>query len=257
VYNFTSIRAKAVNYDLSDDPARPGFVLLAVQGRNLHYPTHAARDGHHHDFYFRDLGSPSRNPDIANLDRLIDELVAGGVVDRNRIYLMGWSNGGFFGQMYAIARHAHATPGGNRVAAAAVFSAGDPFHNVHPDQAPSCQLDPYPRATVPILLVSRSCDVVACDRAQAVSLESTRFAVEPGHIAGDWVRDLGAKVGDPNVVWRIVDSDGQRVARCASTRQCRLGRGLLNHLRWPDGVADRSGIDHEPAMLNFLRDHPL
>jgi poly(3-hydroxybutyrate) depolymerase len=255
VYNFTSIRAKAERENLSGDPARPGFALLAVQGRNLHYPTHAARDGHHHDFYYRDLASPSQNPDIANLDRLIDALVASGTVDRQRIYLMGWSNGGFFGQLYAIARHARATPGGNRVAAAAVFSAADPFHNVHPGQTPTCQLDPYPKSTVPIMLVSRSCDVVACDRAQAGSLTNERFEVEPGHIAGDWIRDLGTKVGDANVVWSIVDGDGKTVSQCTAARQCRLGRSLLNHVRWPDGVADRSGIDHEPAMLDFLRRH--
>jgi len=32
---------------------------------------------------------------------------------------------------------------------------------------------------------------------------------------------------------------------------------LLNHVRWPDGVADRSGLDHEPELLDFLRAHPL
>lgn len=116
VYNFTSLRAKAESYVLGD-AARPGFLLLSIQGRNLHYPTFNNRDGRHHDFYYRDLRSPSTNPDVANLDRLIDELVATGVVDTRRIYLMGWSNGGFFGQMYAIARHTTPTPGGNRVAA--------------------------------------------------------------------------------------------------------------------------------------------
>jgi len=257
VYNFTSIRQKAERQNLSGDPARPGFLLLAVQGRNLHYPTHADRDGHHHDFYFRDLASPSRNPDIANLDRLIDELVASGAVDPRRIYLMGWSNGGFMGQLYTIARHERATPGGNRVAATAIFSTGDPFHNVHPDQKPSCQLDPYPRSTAPIFLLSRSCDIVACDRAQADGLKSRRFQVEPGHIASDWVHDLESKVGDPNVAWSIVNSEGKKVAACAPARQCRLIRGLQNHVRWPDGIADRSGIDHEKEMLEFLRKHPL
>ncbi len=30
-----------------------------------------------------------------------------------------------------------------------------------------------------------------------------------------------------------------------------------NHLRWPNGVDDGSGIDHEPAFLDSLRSHPL
>ena len=239
------------------DPSRPGFLLVSVQGRSLHYPTGNPRDGHHHDFYYRDLGAPSTNPDIANVDRIVDQLSASGAVDRSRIYLMGWSNGGYFGQMYAIARHARPTPGGNRVAAAAVFTAADPFHNTSRSQVPSCQLDPYPRSTVPILLVSRACDIVACDAAQAQAFAANGFETEPGQVARTWFEDLATKVHDPNVEWTIVSGIGTVVAQCTPVPPCSVAAATLNHLRWPNGVGDQSGIDHEPAMLDFLRQHPL
>ena len=257
VYNFTSLRAKAESYVVGD-VARPGFFLLSIQGRNLHYPTFSNRDGRHHDFYYRDLRSPSTNPDIANLDRLIDELVATGMVDTRRIYLMGWSNGGFFGQMYAIARHATPTPGGNRVAAVVPYTAADPFHNTSRDQVPSYQLDPYPTSTVPILLVSRSCDIVACNQAQADMFASNGTVIEPGHIVEPWVaQDLPTKVRNPNALWRLVAGNGQQTGMCSTSATCTTTVGLINHMRWPDGVADGSGIDHEPAMLDFLRGRPL
>lgn len=89
VYNFASLRAKAPTHDLTGDPQRPGFFLLSVHGRHLHYPTEAPRDGNHHDFYFRDMGQTTRNPDIANVDRLVDDLVRTGNVDPQRTRLPG------------------------------------------------------------------------------------------------------------------------------------------------------------------------
>lgn len=257
VYNFTSLRTKAESYILGD-VARPGFFLVSVQGRNLHYPTFNNRDGRHHDFYYRDLRSPSTNPDIAHLDRLIDELVATGMVDTRRIYVMGWSNGGFFGQMYAIARHATPTPGGNRVAAVVPYTAADPFHNTSRDQVPSYQLDPYPTSTVPIFLVSRSCDIVACNQAQADMFAAANTVLEPGHIVEPWIsQDLPTKVRNPNALWLMLAGNGAVATTCETQPPCSAAIGLLNHVRWPDGIADGSGADHEPAMLNFLREHPL
>ncbi len=255
VYDATSIRTKAVDFDLSNDPDRPGFFLLSVQGRSLRYPTFTPRDGHHHDFYYRELGAPSTNPDIANLDALIDQLVSTGRVDPQRIYVMGWSNGGFFSQLYAIARNVTPTPAGNRVAAAVAFSAADPFHNTREDQSPSCRLEPYPSSAVPILLISRSCDIVACDDAQLA-----RLGIEspsPGHVVSTWQHDLLARVGNQNVDRIIVAGNGRITDACSHSFLCSLPVATLNHLRWPDGVADHSGRDHEPAMLGFLREHPL
>ncbi len=256
VYDHTSLRSKAPDFDLSGDPARPGFILVSVQGRNLRYPTAAPRDGHHHDFYHRDLASPSSNPDIAFLDRLIDHLVAGGHVDPERIHIMGWSNGAFFAQMYGIARHGVATPGGNRVASVAVFSGADPFNGIRQGESPSCRLDPYPGSHLPIFLISRSCDLVACDAEQQAAWNLS-LPPNPGQVVTEWQAALALKVGDPDVEVVLVNGLGEPVPACTPAPFCTLEIATINHLRWPDGVDDGSGLDHEPVMLDFLRAHPL
>jgi hypothetical protein len=53
---------------------------------------------------------------------------------------------------------------------------------------------------------------------------------------------------------RVIEGDGT-IGDCDAT--CSMMTAFLQHIFWPDGIADRSGIDHEPEMLAFLRDHPL
>lgn len=273
VYNNTLLRQKAAGFELAGETGPAGFVLASVQGRALHYPTAWNRDGNHHDFYYRDLASPSTNPDVANLDRLIDHLVGRGSVDPDRIYLMGWSNGAFFSQMYGIARHSVPTPGGNRVAAIAVFSGGDPFDDINPDEKPPCRLDPYPASSLPVFHARRDCDAgLACSVEQA-----GWFDTPPGHCTELWLQRARERVGITDIAGVIVDGRGRETDSCASSLEectdvtgirlvagcpdnledCALIGGLLNHVRWPDGVADASGNDYEPRMLGFLRDNPL
>lgn len=263
---------------LLDKAATSGFLLAVVQGRNLHFPTTAPRDGRHHDFYFRDLRSPSFNPDIASADRLIDDIVAEGAVDPRRIYVMGWSNGAFFGQLYAIARHQTSTPGGSRVAAAAVFAAGDPFDDIERDPftgqlwegPPSCRLQTVPGSAVPILLLHRTCDLaVPCGPSDLAC-----FGSEPGFVTSTWIASAPGQ-GLTGLVGHLIggvergasiDTDQ---ASCTTITNCDTSLCtsnptssgclcLVNHLRWPDGVyGSGGGIDREPLMLDFLRLHPL
>jgi pimeloyl-ACP methyl ester carboxylesterase len=250
-YSNTSLRAKAVDFDLSGDSKRPGFVLAAVQGRNLHWPT-PTFEGSHHDFYFRDLGSPSCNPDVRSLDQLIDDLVATGNVDPRRIYVSGWSNGAYFAQLYAIARHDNATPGGNRVAATAMYAGTDPFDNLTSTQSPSCKLAPYPALKAPTLIVHRSCDaLVPCDAA-----ETAKFQLPPGDVE-DWATTLTSALPAADFQDVLLDAAGKPTNTCMAVGLCTPTLGVDNHLHWPNGASDGSGIDHEPEMLNFLRGHPL
>src|SRR5262249_17310882 len=53
VYDFTSLRSKA---------QAQAFALVSLQGRNLHWQG-PNPDGAHHDYFYRDLASPSMNPD--------------------------------------------------------------------------------------------------------------------------------------------------------------------------------------------------
>jgi predicted esterase len=252
-YDTTLLRQKAIGYDLTGDPARSGFFLLSINARNLHWPTTTPEDGAKADTFHRDLASPSKNPDLENFDAFVDQLVASGSVDAKRIYVSGWSNGGRFAQMVGIARHQTATPGGNRVAAAAVYSAADPFNNTEKSQAPSCALDPYPTSQLPVLLIGRACDVLPCDEAQAAALETAGMVVEPGDVMSTWVDDLSTKIGTPSVERLILSGTGQIVPSCAGS--CNPTAALLNHVNWPDGVGGQG--DHEPAMLDFLKQHPL
>ncbi len=270
--------AKASSYDLTGDAARPGFILVSVQGRNLRFPTAAPRDGRHHDFYYRDLRSPSSNPDIANADALIDALVQEGIVDANRIYVAGWSNGAFFSQLDALARDDTATVGGNRVAAAAVFAAADPFAGISWDpfkeiamsDGGACRLATYPVSDVPVLVVHRSADsAVACDAVQAAC-----FATEPGYTTTQWLTDAnqaglqvqglligGLETGatlDANATGCTNYSAACPVGNCSTAPLSDGCRSLVNHLRWPDGVYNNppSGTDREVDMLQFLAAHP-
>ena len=254
-FDYTSLRAKAATVPMG--PNDPGFVLVTVQGRNLHWPTADARDESHFDIYHRSLGAPSTNPDVVLADQITDDLVASGDVDPDRIYTMGWSNGGFFAQMYAIARHETATPGGQRVAASAVFSAADPFQQAIEGADPSCALDPYPTSNVPIHVIGRACDLIPCDQAQATDLIDEGYLVQPGAVVNTWMADLVDQVGSSTVERRIVDVGGDLVSDCTAPIWCGLAAASLNHLLWPDGVSDGSGNDHELTMLQFLASHPL
>jgi len=247
VYDATLLRDKQPDYDLSGDPARPGFVLASVQPRNLHWPTVDPQEGTKFDSQYRDLASPSTNPDIAFVDHIIDSLVDEGVVDPARIYLMGWSNGGRFSVFYGIARRETPTPGGNHVAAVANFSAGDPFGPPTVGDL-DCQAAPYPTAALPYYLISRTCDAIACDAGQDSGLV-------PGNVVEPWVAVLRTDVG-ADVTWQRIDDNGVPRAACAIAGLCGTIRQITNHIRWPDGIADGSGRDHEPTMLDFLRDHP-
>lgn len=277
----TSLLEKAVDTPLGEPDGPDGFVLAALQGRNLHFPTAAPRDGRHHDFYHRDLSSPSSNPDVAAVDALIDDLIATGTVDANRIYIMGWSNGAFFGQLYAIARYIDTTPAGHRVAAAVVYAAADPFDDIQrdpfaeaPHDGPSCKLDELPSSDVPIQLTYRTCDFATpCGTGGAEC-----FGSEPGFVTSQWL--AAATTALPNLSGRLIGgvelgplSDGPAAMCSPVAENCdeppdpeqpcfQNADGvscvcLLNHLRWPDGAyAGGSGTDNEPEMLEFLRANP-
>lgn len=255
VYQSTMLRRKAPRHALCDDAAAAGFILVSTQGRFLHWPTESTQDGSKHDTYHRDLDAPSGNRDIALVDHIVDSLVAEGVADPRRIYLMGWSNGARFAALYGIARHETPSPGGNRVAAVANYSGGDTFENIRFGYKPSCQQQPYPRSAIPLMMVSRSCDAVACDEEQEQAFLDGGTATTPGNVAAPWIAALKDTIGSSEVQWRIIDDDAQTVNACEES--CGLLRALNNHMRWPDGVDDNSGIDHELDMLSFLRAHPL
>ncbi len=244
----TTLRDKAPTYDLTGEPLRPGFITVSTQGRNLHWPSSDPQDGSKHDTFHRDF---STNRDVAFVDAQIDRLVTEGVVDTQRIYIMGWSNGARFAGMYGIERHVNGTAMGSRIAAVANYSGGDPYENTTHDQMPSCKLATYPSSPVPFMLVSRTCDIIACDQAQA---DGFATPPNPGNIASNWIDDLENVIG-ADVTWLGITGIGTQLNICTPT--CGIGVAILNHVRWPNGIPDMSGNDYEIDMLDFLRNSPL
>jgi predicted esterase len=242
VYNGTSLRDKA---------QKQNFILLSVQGRNLHWPNYP--DGSHHDVYHRSLKTESSNLDIAFTDYLVDHYVSKGYADPKRIYTIGWSNGSIFSQLYAIARHKTPTPGGNFVAAGAAYASADPFNNTSYKQGPSCALKEYPQTNVPLYLISRACDAATpCDGKQ-----NRKFDRPPGYDLRQWVGKLKNQLNYTNVKFKILNFKAKEVKTCIKRINfCTKAGGLLNHVRWPDGVADKSGRDWEKKILTFFFDNP-
>lgn len=245
VYDASNLRAKAEAFDLAGD-GRAGFVLAAHQGRNQEIPNGlppAAR----HDVYFRGFEGEVANDDARSLDTLIDRLVATGLVDARRIHLIGWSNGGFFAQEYALFRARTPTPRGHRVASVAVFDAADPFA-APTETAPECAHAAPPATGVPTMIVHRACSTIGCDAAQQSALN-----LQPGYDVTAWAVRLSGELGA--VVERItIGTDG---APSSCDASCTSVRALLSHLAWPDGVHDSSGRDYEDDMLAFFARHPL
>lgn len=258
VYDFTSLRNKAIDFDLSGDGARPGYILVSPQARNLHWPTEDHQDGSKYDTYHRNTGYNSSNIDIQFLDALIDTLVSEGIVESSRIYVMGWSNGGRFAALYGIARYSTPTPGGNKIAAASIYSAGNPYANIEHGTSPSCELKNYPKTNLPYYLITRTCDVITCNLAHADYFTNTNgFVITPGNVASQWVDNLINRCGNTTVTWKLISDTAEWETACATLGpSCDGKTGVRNHLRWPDGIDDGSSFDREDEMLNFLKANP-
>lgn len=255
ILNRTNLLEAARTWTWPGGASGEGFVLAVPSAACLSWPRLGSKSTYHWDFYHRDLASPSSNPDVALADAIIDAEVARGTVDRNRVFIMGWSNGGFFGQMYAIARSAGRstpTPGGNFVAAASVYTAADPFNNLNYDTHPSCQLQPYPRTVgARLMITSNNCDLVPCDGQQAFELDSklrqnTSLFESPGFDVDKWVRNSASTIGSA-IRWDLLDAlnqDRLSLRGCNHGRICTPTVATVAHSTWPHSrLAD---------MLHFL-----
>jgi len=213
--------------DLTGDTQRPGFILLLPIGRNTHhfypFPDNYALGW---DNWYRNLdrSSADLNLDVAAIDQFIAQVQALGIVDSNRVYATGWSNGAALAELYALN-----TPS---IAAAAVYSAPAPFSDV---QDP-CYQTPFATTMTPIMDIHNSCDIIGtCQTSTA--FHQTLAKIYPQL--------------PQNVV--IVDSSKNVVqscnAACASQSIELDPLGNVNHIIWPQSQND--------AMFTWLREHPL
>ena len=237
--------------NVSDDPARPGFILLAPQGRNTsHYYLAPDRSGTGWDNWYRQF-DPSgpvtvagklypENVDAATIDHFIAAVAATGRVDRSRVFVTGWSNGGAMAYLYGLNRPA--------IAAVGVYSAPNPFRT-RPDPCPQDPVAGAPadfrqlkvfNPKVPSYQVHNSCDIGGiCPNALSLEKQLT---------------GLGGAVSDI-----IIDREQRATSECSAICGSNPEGGVRNpfgamfgmahHLRWPRPWT--------AAILDFFRRHPL
>jgi poly(3-hydroxybutyrate) depolymerase len=247
----TNLLAFISTADLTGNPARLGFLLLSVQGREItHYYPFGAERGTGWDNWYRQMrvatkasGMPPENPDAAAISHFIELEIATGRVDANRIYLSGWSNGGAMALAYGLSHP--------RVAAIGLYSPPDPFaYSV--DACPQIPVNhealddgqfEIKSAAVPIFVVHNACDLGGmCPNTERMIRRLRRASLPVSD------RIIGNKAHPTN------PSDRQEMARCddscgSDENGSASLRGFDNHNRWPTAWTK--------AMLAFFAAHPL
>lgn len=259
----SNVREGLETADLTGDPARAGFLMLEPQGRVTarYYPLPDQNGTPGWDNWYRQLqpGAASRtvngvaypqNVDAATIDHYIDAVVATGKVDVSRIYVMGWSNGSAMGLLYSLNRP--------RIAAAAVYSAPDPFHAFNDP----CTQQPVAAAPkddtelqlfnghVPIYHVHNDCDIAGlCPNGEYLrqSLIDRGLSRIEDQIVDTALRPAQACLAicgtDPLAYYGGLDDPGGYLQDLPG-----YSLGVTNHLRWP--------FNRTADMFAFLRDHP-
>lgn len=230
----TELPAKLGSADLTGDPARPGYSLLLVSGRDTeHFYPFPDDTGLGWDNWYRNLDrtSPDLNVDVATIDHFIAEVKSRQIVDAKRVFLSGWSNGSAMAELYGLN-----TPG---IAAAVVYSSPNPFN----DSTDPCPQAAFGNNKLALLHVGNYCDIIGiCNsstallgdletRGLAAPVESIRINALLQEVEGCATETACLAPTNPNNVLQLTDI------------------GTVNHLRWPLGYTDR--------MLSFLKDHPL
>src|SRR5262249_12238537 len=182
LYTVTDIPEFMTTADLTGDPNRSGFILLAPQGRNTaHYYPFPDDTGPGWDNWYRntrptlEFGLPedqAENVDVATIDHFIQAIIDQGHVDTNRIFVTGWSNGSAMGILYGQARAKTDVRHPWAVAAIGVYSAPNPYGDFN-DPCPVADFS-NPTApkirrlpTIPILHMHNDCDIVGiCESGQ-------------------------------------------------------------------------------------------
>ena len=115
--------------NVSDDSSKLGFILLAPEGRDTtHFYPSPDNTGPGWDNWYRQFHQGSvtikkqtypENVDAATIDHFMAQVISSKMVDTNRIYLSGWSNGSAMAYAYGLERPA--------IAAIGVYSAPNPY----------------------------------------------------------------------------------------------------------------------------------
>jgi poly(3-hydroxybutyrate) depolymerase len=259
----SAIRGELDTADLTGEGDRHGFFLLEPAGRvvnDRYYPFPDDANSPGWDNWNRQMWPGGArtvngvvypvNVDAQAIDGYLAEVLATGMVDESRIYVMGWSNGSALGILYTLNRP--------DIAAAAVYSAPDPFH---------CFNDPCTQAPVkgapkddteiqvfhpdaPIYHVHNDCDIAGtCPNAEYLASVAKMNQVDT--IDDQIITTLQQPTNtcaeicgtDPLANYGGTSDPAGYISNIPGYLQ-----GTANHIRWPSNWTS--------AMFSFLKDHP-
>lgn len=258
-----NIRSQLETADLSGDPDKPGFIMLAPYGRigTRYYPLPDQNYSPGWDNWYRQMlpdGQDRRvngttypaNVDAAAIDHYLEWVLAQGKVDPKRIYLMGWSNGSAMATLYGLNRP--------QIAAAAIYSAPDAFGAFN-DPCVQQPVAGSPKDDTELQLLNPQLPIYHMHNACDIG------GLCPNSLQ---LRDTLAAGGGSMIDDHIIDASLKDVAQCnalcgtnplanyaglddpAGYAQNIPGYaiGTINHLRWP--------FSRTVDLFTFLREHP-
>ena len=236
--------------NVSDDSSKLGFILLAPEGRDTtHFYPSPDNTGPGWDNWYRQFNQGPvtvkmhtypENVDASTIDHFMAQVVGSNMVDTNRIYLSGWSNGSAMAYAYGLARPA--------IAAMAVYSAPNPYQAFN-DPCPQTPVITKPTSNsqlqifnlgAPTYHLHNDCDIAGiCPNGELLMHE----LLPTGTGVQDTIINSATAVTNGCLDACGTNPDGDPSNELATTL------GTANHVRWPSTWV--------PALLDFFRAHPL
>jgi len=236
--------------NVSDDSSKLGFILLAPEGRDTdHFYPSPDNVGPGWDNWYRQFGTGpvtikkttyAENVDAATIDHFMAQVVGTRMVDTNRIYLSGWSNGSAMAYAYGLERPA--------IAAIGVYSAPNPYQAFN-DPCPQTPVIAKPTSNrqlrlsnlgTPTYHLHNDCDIAGiCPNGELLMHELLPL----GEGVQDTIINSATAVTNGCLDACGTNPDGD------PSNDLGLTLGTANHVRWP--------ATWVPALLDFFRAHPL
>ena len=230
---FTTALLKTIpTADLSGDPQRPGYILLLPEGRVIdQFLPFPLNTGISWDHWYRnmDRSSPDLNVDVAAIDHFIEVVKQRDIVDTDRVFVSGWSEGADMATLYGLN-----TPG---IAATEPYSTTSPFDDTRSDP---CPVKPFASNQRPYNLILRACDTGAACKYGSRFVDELRAGVlSPASLVQETI---------------INDTGNGQVAQCDAScddvtgNPLREAFGAYIHGVWPLGWNEQ--------YLQYFKDHP-
>ncbi|PWN33597.1 uncharacterized protein FA14DRAFT_63733 [Meira miltonrushii] len=216
----------------NQDPSRLGFSYILPLGRNtIHQYPIPDNNTPGWDNWYRnfDRSSSALNADADWIDKSIAYAKSNVPVDKQRVFMSGWSNGASMATIYALN-----TDG---IAASSVYSAPDPYR----DSQDPCTQVPYPPFATPTSIIHNYCDIIG--------------TCTTGKYFYDDLRNRYPSLEQQLVIIDVAtaavkSSDGNSQCEEACQGNCAVTTGTVAHLRWPS-------VRNSDTLFAFMKQNPL